>query len=437
MPGARSSSLENDGVLPLPSDLGGIAVIGPIADSARDLLGDYSHLVHIETLLEMREQDNAFGFAVTDEVSADRRAPGRRTLLDAIRDRFGTADIRYARGCGIQDGTDGEIAEAVAVATASDVAVLFLGERSGLTSDSTTGEFRDRRDLGFIGRQQELLEAVVATGTPVVLVVVSGRPLAIEWAAEPLRRRAARLGSRGHGTRCRGRGPGRRCQPRRQAARLDAPQRGAGAAHLPPPSVRWPLQPEGRLRRRPDVAALAVRLRALVHDVRALEPPPRRTAIPTEGGEIGLSVDVANVGDRAGDEVVQLYVRDEEASVARPVRELRGFRRVHLAPGERRTVTFRLGTEQLAYTGADYRRVIEPGTVRLWVGTSSADLPLCASVELVGPVVELRERNRYLTKTSVRLPQKGPSDARRARLTRSDPGHEARDRFLCSCPTKW
>jgi beta-glucosidase len=132
------------------------------------------------------------------------------------------------------------------------------------------------------------------------------------------------------------------------------------------------------------------------------------TVVPTEGGELVLSVEVGNTGARAGDEVVQLYVRDEEASVARPVRELLGFRRVHLAPGERRTVTFRLGTEQFAYTGADYRRVIEPGTVRLWVGTSSADLPLAASVELVGPVIELRERTRYLTETSV-TPAQAPT----------------------------
>ena len=103
----------------------------------------------------------------------------------------------------------------------------------------------------------------------------------------------------------------------------------------------------------------------------------------------------------AGDEVVQLYVRDEEATVARPVLELRGFRRVHLAPGERRTVTFRLSAEQFAYVGADYRRVIEPGTVRLWVGTSSVDLPLEATVELVGAEVHLVDRRHYLTESTV------------------------------------
>ena len=86
-----------------------------------------------------------------------------------------------------------------------------------------------------------------------------------------------------------------------------------------------------------------------------------RTMVPTLDGQVTVEVDVANVGERAGDEVVQLYVRDEEATVARPVRELCGFRRIHLAPGERRTVAFTLDAEQFAYTGADMRRVIEPG----------------------------------------------------------------------------
>ncbi len=97
--------------------------------------------------------------------------------------RSSTAEVVHARGTGISAGTDEELAAAVELARGADVAILVLGERSGLTDDSTTGEFRDRSGLGLMGRQQELLEAVVATGTPVVLVVVSGRPLAIDWAA--------------------------------------------------------------------------------------------------------------------------------------------------------------------------------------------------------------------------------------------------------------
>ena len=126
-----------------------------------------------------------------------------------------------------------------------------------------------------------------------------------------------------------------------------------------------------------------------------------RDAIPTLDGEVRIEVDVENIGDRIGDEVVQLYVRDLEASVARPVLELRGFRRVTLRPGECRTVSFTLAAEQFAYVGADYRRVVEPGSISILVGTSSVDLPLTATLTLVGPIVEVTERTRYLTTTTL------------------------------------
>ncbi|MDP9482798.1 MAG: fibronectin type III-like domain-contianing protein, partial [Chloroflexota bacterium] len=126
-----------------------------------------------------------------------------------------------------------------------------------------------------------------------------------------------------------------------------------------------------------------------------------RSQVPTDGGELVVTVEVANVGDRPGDEVVQLYARDEEASVGRPILELVGFRRVSLAPGERVSVSFHLWSEQFAYTGIDYRRVVEPGGIGLSVGTSSADLPLTARVELVGPVVEVIARRRYVTESSL------------------------------------
>jgi beta-glucosidase len=392
--------VENDGTLPLINPRR-IAVIGPSADSARELLGDYSHLVHIETLLEMRSRDSAFGFEVTDEVSVGDELAGRRTILDAIRERVDAADVRHARGTGIHGGTDEEIAEAVDAAKAADVALVFLGERSGLTDDATTGEARDRRDLGFFGRQQELLEAVVATKTPVVLVVVSGRPLAIEWAA---RHCAAVLlawvpGDEGPDaivdvlvgdTNPGGKLP---VSVPRHVGQVPLHYRhhpSGGRSNWKgdyvdgPTSPLWPF---GFGRSYTSFEFSNLRL--------------DRTELPTDGGEVVVTADVTNTGDRPGDEVVQFYVRDPEATVARPVLELRGFCRVGLAPGERRAVSFRLAAEQFAYVGADYRRVVEPGVIRVFVGSSSADLPLTAQFELVGPTVHLVERHRYLTETTV------------------------------------
>jgi beta-glucosidase len=396
--------LENDGVLPLAPGLRRVAVVGPIADSARDLIGDYSHLVHMETLQEMRRGVDALGIIGDGEGRA--AAPGdelsgRPTILEAIRACLPAAEIVHARGSGISDGTDEELAAAVAIARDADVVVAVLGERSGLTLDSTTGEFRDRSTLGFLGRQGELLEAVVATGTPVVLVVVSGRPLALEWAA-------------------------RHC-----AAILLAWVPGDAGPDVIAGALTGAINPGGKLPITMPRGVGQVPLTYRHHPTGGHSHPKGdyvdasvaplwpfghgrsyttfvidhlrvdRTVLATSGDAATIRVDVTNTGDRAGDEVVQLYIRDEEATVARPVRELRGFRRVHLAPGECRTVGFRLSTEQFSYVGADLRRVVEPGRVSVQVGASSADLPLTAELLLEGSVIELRERREYLTATTV------------------------------------
>jgi beta-glucosidase len=395
--------LENDGVLPLRPTIGSLAVIGPIAASARELLGDYSHVLHIETLQEMRHQgETTFGFPLNDQIVPAYELEGRQTILDAIDDRLPGTDVQYARGTGIHDGSDEEIAQAVELARASEVAVVVVGERSGLTDGSTTGEFRDRQDLGLMGRQQELLEAVVATGTPVVLVVVSGRPLAIEWAARhcaaillawvpgeagPEAIAATLVGAVNPG----GKLP---ISVPRHVGQVPLSYRHHPTGGRSNPKGDYvdgpatPLWPFGFGRSYTTFALSNLRL-------------DRATLATSDTDDLEVTVEVANTGDRAGDEVVQLYARDAAATVARPVLELRGFRRVSLAAGDRRTVTFRLSPEQFAYVGADYRRVVEPGLIQLFVGTASDDLPLVATLELTGPLVHLVERHRYLTESAI------------------------------------
>jgi beta-glucosidase len=394
--------LENRGVLPLRPDLHRLAVIGPIADSARDLLGDYSHLVHMQTLREMRVGADALGVIGEGEVfEPGDELSGRRTILDALRGSVAGPEVVHARGTGISSGTDEEFAAAVALARDADIAVVVLGERSGLTDDSTTGEFRDRAGLGFLGRQQELLEAVVATDTPVVLVVVSGRPLALSWAAEHC---AAILlawvpGDAGPDaiadvlTGVVNPGGKLPVSMPRDVGQLPLTYRHhptGGRSHPKGDYVDAPVAPLWPFGFGGSYTTFALdRLRV------------DRAVLETTGDEATIRVDVTNTGSRPGDEVVQLYVRDEEATVARPVRELRGFRRLHLEPGECRTVAFRLSTEQFSYVGADLHRVVEPGRVSVQVGRSSADLPLTAELLLRGPVVEIVERQHYLTASTV------------------------------------
>lgn len=394
--------VKNAGILPLRADTSRIAVIGPIADSARDLLGDYSHMGHMETLREMRARDNAFGVSgEAQSVVVIDETTGRRTILQAIVERFATSAVEHAAGGRILDATAAELDEAVEAARSAAVAVVVLGERSGLTSDATTGEFRDRRGLGFIGRQQALLEAVVGTGTPVVLVVVSGRPLAIEWAAEHC---AAVLQAWVPGD----------AGPDAIAAALCGDLNPGGK--LPVTVLRDVGQVPLTYRHHPSGGRSNWKVDYVDGTVTPLWPfgfglsytafevsrlRVDRGDIATDGGAVQVHVDVRNVGAVAGDEVVQLYARDEEASVARPVRELIGFRRVTLQPGETRTVTFDLTSETFAHTAADHRRIVEPGRVHLSAGTSSADLPTSATIDLIGPVHHLRERHHYLTASTV------------------------------------
>ncbi|HYI22361.1 MAG TPA: glycoside hydrolase family 3 C-terminal domain-containing protein, partial [Candidatus Limnocylindrales bacterium] len=380
-----------------------VAVIGPGADSPREFVGDYSHLVHVETLIDARRSGStAFGvvdggtnLAIEDELG------GRATVFSMLKERLVGCEVTFAAGSGVRDGSDQELAQAVAVASEADVTIVVAAERSGLTTDSTTGEFRDRFDLGLSGRQQELLEAVVATGTPVALVVVSGRPLALEWAAGNcsailLAWVPGDAGPEAIVDILTGKSdPGGRLpitMPRHVGqvpmTYRHHPTGGksnpTGAYVDGPASPLWPFGF--------GLSFTSIELSNLRFD---------RSTLSTRDGTVTITVDATNSGLRRGEEVIQLYWRDEEASVARPVLELIGFRRVGLEPGECRTVDFTVHTEQLAYTGVDYRRVIEPGRVTFAVGRSSADLPLKGTIELTGPLVDLPTRTHFLTQSRV------------------------------------
>ena len=284
---------------------GRIAVIGPIADSARDLIGDYGHLLHIETLRELRHRANPFG------VPVDRRDPARPTSGPCA------DDPRRARARAWQGPTRSARRAAPGCATARTSTIArggrrrreaptsrswSLGERSGLTYDATTGEFRDRRDLGFLGRQQELLEAVVATGhadraarrqRPTAGARVGRRSTARPWSspgcrASPDLRRSPTSSSvtRTQAASCRSRCPATSARSRsRTATTRPAAGRTGRSTYV-----------DGA-----DDAAVAVRARALVHDVRrsrtyASTGPRARPA----GDEVDVSVDVTNTGHAAG-----------------------------------------------------------------------------------------------------------------------------------------
>ncbi len=372
--------LRNDGVLPLGG--GRIAVIGPNADRARHLFGDYTYPAHIESLEEvLRHGKNVFSMPLDARRRPDPVEVDATTIAGALATRFGSGVV-HAPGCGVADGSRAGFAAAVELAAASDVAVMVMGDKAGLTDDCTSGESRDAASLDLPGVQESLVRAVLATGTPVVLVLVAGRPVGSAWLHE---RCAAVL-----------------------MAWLPGQEGGAAVADVlagdAAPGGKLPISyphsagqlpvyyghkiSGGRSHWKGDyVGAPAAPMYPFGHGMSyttfALSGAVLAGTEVSWHDPVTTTVTVTNTGRRAGDEVVQLYVRDPVASVTRPVLELASFLRVSLAPGESRTVTFETPVGQLGFHDRDLTYVVEPGRLDVLVGTSSADLVEVGSVEVV------------------------------------------------------
>ncbi|MYU02908.1 glycosyl hydrolase [Streptomyces sp. SID8366] len=371
--------LENSGgALPLAPDAR-IAVVGPRAADALAMLGCYSFPSHVLT--------HHPGVPPGIDIP---------TVLDALRSELPGAEVAFARGCGVRDPDTSGFAEAVARAAASEVCVAVLGDRAGLFGRGTSGEGCDAEDLRLPGAQAGLLDALVATGVPVVLVLLTGRPYAL------------------------GRWRGR------LAAVVQAffPGEEGGPALAGVLSGR--VNPSGRLPvsvpRRPGGQPwtyLQPPL-GLAGEVSSLDPTPLYpfghggsyttfawedaegggAEIPTDGG-YDLSLTVRNTGERAGAEVVQLYLHDPVASVTRPDVRLIGYRRVELAPGEARRLTFRFHTDLSSFPDRTGTRIVEPGELELRLAASSTDVRHRARLRLTGPVRAVGARRRLRCEVTV------------------------------------
>jgi len=315
--------LKNDGrLLPLSKSVQRIAVIGPNADVAR--YGDYE------------KEENG------EHIS----------LLDGIRTLVSQATVTFDAGK--------DIPAAVAMAKDADVVILGLGEWQGIS-----GESFDRSNLDLPGNQAQLLEAVVATGKPVVLVLENGRPLTIGWAKEhvPAILEAWYPGEFGG---------------KAIAETLFGENNPAGRLTITfPRSVgQLPVfynSDPSRMRKYVDddgkplfPFGFGLSYTTFRYDHLAAQPPA-----PGGGGDIVVIADVTNTGDREGEEVAQLYLRQDVSSVETPDRSLKGFSRIRLKPQETKTVTFRIPQEQLAVWNAEGKWAVEPGSYTVWVGGSS------------------------------------------------------------------
>lgn len=359
--------LRNEGILPLRPALR-LAVVGPGAHDPGAMMGCYSFPRHVG----VHHPDLPMGVAVP-------------SVVDGLRADPAGYDIRYLQGCPVLGGDDAGIAAAAAAAGDADVCVAVLGDISGLFGVGTSGEGCDAADLRLPGRQEELLEAVLATGTPVVLVLLVGRPYELSRQVDRL---AAALcgffpgeeGANALADVLSGRvNPSGRLPVSFPAAGASQPATylAAKLAHRSDVSTvdPTPLFPFGHGLSYAPATWLDVTLRS-----------PQTW--PTDGA-CELSVSLRNTANRVTSEVVQVYLHDPVAQVARPVQQLIAAARVELAPDQTRNVVLRLHADLTSYTGRAGQRLVEPGDVELRVGASSEDIRARLRLTLTGPAREV------------------------------------------------
>jgi beta-glucosidase len=345
--------LKNQNLLPLKPEAK-VALIGPLADSAGDMLGAWGAKGDAKDVI---------------------------TLRAALAEKLGNRLI-YAKGTEILTKSDAGFAAAVQAAQQADIVLVALGENA----PEMTGEAASRAELGFPGNQQQLLEAVANTGKPVVLLVFSGRPLVLSWSAENV------------GAILEAWFPGVQAGPALVRTLYgDNNPSGRLTASFPRSVGQEPLYynalPTGRPIPNPPPDAPKYFSRYIDQASTALYPfgfglsytsftyaqvtlsDSTFNAADLNSGKAKITVtaEVKNNGTRPGEEVVQLYINQRGTSVSRPVRELKGFQRVPLQPGESKKVSFALGHEELAFWNIDMKNVVEPAAVKVWVAGNSVD----------------------------------------------------------------
>ena len=392
--------LTNDGILPLAPTIKRVAVIGPGADNQRLLQGDYHYPTHLEIIYAARQNQNTSDTDLSSHTGAS-YAPGpyftpHVTPLAGLRVALGNSvEVRYARGCAVQGDDRSGFPEAVQAARDADVAVVVVAGRSGVMRPATVGEGNDATSLDLTGVQQELIDVIADTHTPLVVVVLSGRIHTLTRVAE-----------------------------RANALLQLFPAGEEGGNGLTDvltgrinPAGRLPVSMPRAVGQIPNhVGHRAGGDRAMFYgDYTDCSTAPLfafghglsyttfayndfNVQATNTTGLIEVSIQVRNTGEREGDEVVQLYCRDLIASVARPDRMLIGFTRVSLASGQARRVTFTVHPSRLAFYDPWMRFVTEPGAFTFSVGASSTDIRAEQTVVLDGEVVAYRQKDIVATR---------------------------------------
>ncbi|MBI5960479.1 MAG: glycoside hydrolase family 3 C-terminal domain-containing protein [Chloroflexi bacterium] len=376
-----------DNLLPLPANLESVAVIGPSADSIRALQGDYHYPSHMEGVFiadvnmdSPNPMQDIHGDSILDHF------PPSVSVLEGIKQTVSSqTKVYYAQGCELIGNDTSGFEEAIQAAKKAKVAIVVVGEKSGLAKGCTTGESIDRADVGLPGVQQQLVEAIYATGTPVIVVLTNGRPLAIPWIAEhvpavlvgwlPAQEGGTAIADVLFGVA----NPGGKLPMSFPRSSAQIPvfyshKPSGGRSHWHGDYCDMPTSPQ---------FPFGHGLSYTCFEYSNLSISPDQVGAHDT---VTISLDVKNIGSRQGDEVVQLYLHDCIGSVTRPVKELKGFIRLTLQPQESQTVTFHVPAAQIGFLNLDMAFVVEPGQVEVMVGSSSEDIRLSGQFEITGPV---------------------------------------------------
>jgi len=374
--------LKNDGLLPLSKSVKTLAVIGPNADNGRNQLGDYSYAAVLQLMQLQKPADSSFVDVDLNKIA--QHDIKLVTLLDGIKASVSSeTKIIYALGCQNLGGDTSGFEEAIHAAKLADAVVLVLGDHSGLVPSCTTGETRDSADLKLPGVQEELAREIIAVGKPVAAVLINGRPFAMPWLAENANAilEAWLPGEEG--------GPA-------VADVLFGDQNPGGKLPISFPRsvgqvpVFYNAKPSGMRsnwyvdyvsEKTTPLYSFGYGLSYTRFEYSELSIDRKQVGV---GEVVNISLTIENVGKVAGDEVVQLYVRDEYASMPRPIKELRGYQRIPLKPGEKRTATFHLPVDQLAFYDVDLKLCVESGRMLVMAGGSSDDIRLHGEFEIAG-----------------------------------------------------
>lgn len=374
--------LKNKGLLPLRKNTPKLAVIGPNANSSRCLIGDYSYTAAAELNIILTSPDSAFEKVKLED--AARPQVNIPTILEAIRGVVSPGTIvQYVQGCRVSGLDEDGFAEAVQAAAEADAVILVLGNLSGLAPMCTTGEFRDTTDLGLPGVQEKLAEAVLAAGKPTVLVLVSGRPVSIPVLAEKVDAVLLAWVPGEEGGRATAAALFGEINPGGKLP-ISIP-RSAGQVPVfynhKPSGMRSNIY--GDYTNQPVIPLYGFGHGMSYTQFEYADLKLNGSAF-LPGEVIDISLRLRNSGGVSGDEVVQLYIRDEFASSPRPVKELKGFVRVSLKPGESCLVTFHMAVNQLAYYDEHLSLIVEPGKFQVMIGSSSTDIRLEGDFSVTG-----------------------------------------------------